>query len=82
MNLGFVDTFFDDEGTTLLHSLIKDHSVEIFSRLFLQPDGPVAYKRRFDGVSPLVYAVELLKMQHVKVMVDYFAEHPHKIHSA
>lgn len=79
MQNGFVDSFFDMEGTTMLHLLIRDHSAEIFSRLFNSAYGPNTFINKFDGLSPLSYAIEQSKMQHVKIMLDYFAENPSKL---
>jgi hypothetical protein len=76
---GFVDSYFDKEGLTMLHILVEKHSSEAFSKLFLQEAGPIAYLRKFDGTSPLKQAKEASKMQHVKVIVDYFAQRPDKI---
>lgn len=58
MQNGFVDSYFDNEGTTMLHVLIKDHSAEIFARLFLHASGPFSYINKFDESSVLSYAIE------------------------
>lgn len=73
MKNGFVDSYLDNEGMTLLHYLIDNHSSDAFSKLFLQEMGSSAYLRKYDGTSPLKYAKDSNKMQHVKILVDYFA---------
>lgn len=62
MKNGFVDTYFEKEGTTMLHFLIDNHSSEAFSKLFLQEAGPVSYMRNLEGVSPLKHAKDTNKM--------------------
>lgn len=77
---GFVDSYFDEEGKTMLNILIDSHSSEVFAKLFLLEAGPTAYLPRFDGTSPLKYAADQNKMSHVKLMLEYFAKNPSKIH--
>ncbi|CDW79294.1 wd-40 repeat protein [Stylonychia lemnae] len=77
--LGMVDTHYGKNGDTILHYLIQNNDSSLLNSYFSDvSEDHDLYHCSFAGKSPLSYAYESNKMQHMNIMLEYFISNPKK----
>ncbi|CDW80622.1 wd-40 repeat protein [Stylonychia lemnae] len=74
-----VDTFYGYQGTTMLHHLIKNNDPSLLQRFFGDAQANNLYHMTFMGKSPLTYAYENKKLQHLNIILGKFNNFPESI---
>ncbi|CDW79841.1 serine threonine protein kinase [Stylonychia lemnae] len=69
---GMVDTFYGKNGQTILHHIISNNDQSIMLKFFENNKIQNLYHTTFNGMSPLTFAYESNKLQHMNIILDYF----------
>ncbi|CDW81552.1 wd-40 repeat protein [Stylonychia lemnae] len=76
---GMVDTFYGQNGLTILHHIIKNNDQSLMQKFFDNVKVQNLYHATFKGMSPLSYAYEMNKLQHMNIILEFFCKHQESI---
>jgi len=71
-----IDSFFEPNGETFLHYLIREHPSDLLKAYLTYSETNLVYNYSFKGESPLTLAFKLKKMQHLNMILEHFIEYP------